>query len=258
MEEPGTQPEPQLEAQPEKIFVSPAGSPLAVGEPGDTVLSPDIRNITCCIVQIFALIYSRVPRVSNYERSIALFNSRPNILTPCGPLPLSSPNEMNHKYPRFKVPGRIIFWQLVPGNYMHFECKPENIEWNLGMYFSFNFTHERAIDVKDDVELVDLIDGQNLTPEWGEENLDLEGTTDTEWLEEYYQSLCAEWRAEGKPAEFVFLDPAPMPRRKTWDFLVKNENKRRRLGWKYPAERYATRYRKHGSVDPRTRVRPGL
>ncbi|KAL4966236.1 uncharacterized protein BDV14DRAFT_189011 [Aspergillus stella-maris] len=229
MEEVGTQPEPQLEAQPEKVFLSPAGSPLAVGEPGDTILSPEevleIDRILC------------VPN-KDYERSIALFNSRPDILNPCRPLPLSSSNEMNHKYPCFK---------------------PENIEWSLGSipYPKLNLYVQRAIDVKDDVGLVDLIDGQNLATEWGEENLDHEGTTDTHWLEEYYQLLCAECRAEGKPVEFVFLDPNPSPRRKMWDFLVKNENKRR-LGWKYSSERYATRYRKHGSVDPRTRVRPGL
>ncbi|KAL4954737.1 hypothetical protein BDW69DRAFT_134891 [Aspergillus filifer] len=39
---------------------------------------------------------------------------------------------MNHKYPRFKVPGRISLWQVLSESYMHFKCKSENIEWSLG------------------------------------------------------------------------------------------------------------------------------
>jgi len=38
---------------------------------------------------------------------------------------------------------------------------------------------QSLIDTKNSVDLQDLIDGMNLSEEWGEENLDLEGTTDT-------------------------------------------------------------------------------
>ncbi|KAL4941169.1 hypothetical protein BDV06DRAFT_223397 [Aspergillus oleicola] len=147
MEEPETQPEPQPETQPEKVFVSPADDPLVIGEPGDSLLSPaevleiinirhnmlhcsDIRTdilrgstgIKCMSPSPRAFLYppntstkDQILCVPNkdFERSIALSNSRDALLISCSPLPLSMPNEMNHKDPRFKVPGRVAFWQLV-------------------------------------------------------------------------------------------------------------------------------------------------
>ena len=211
---------------------------------------------------------------------MALFESRDDLLEPCGPLPLNSPNLLNHKYPRFKQKGKISFWQLVPASYSHLNCEPENIEWSFGMsphsdhaclpslsalfnyvkggipYPKLNLYVQRAIDIKDGVELQDLIDGMDLSEEWGEENLNLDGTTDTEWLENYYQAFCADFRKRGKDDMLVFIDPTPTSRRQIWERSVRN--KQRRLGWKYSPERYATRYRKHGSIDPRTRNRPGV
>lgn len=123
-------------------------------------------------------------------------------------------------------------------------------------YPKFNLYVQRAIDTKDGVELQDLIDGMDLSEEWGEENLNLDGTTDTDWLENYYQAFCADFRERGKDEMLVFINPTPTSGRQIWERSVRN--KQRRLGWKYSPERYATRYRKHGSTDPRTRNRPGV
>jgi hypothetical protein len=38
--------------------------------------------------------------------------------------------------------------------------------------------------MNDQVALADLVDGMNLTEEWGEGHLDLKGTNDVEWAEE--------------------------------------------------------------------------
>ncbi|KAL2813750.1 hypothetical protein BDW59DRAFT_176662 [Aspergillus cavernicola] len=256
MEGTQTQPEPQPQTQSEATYVSHIFDPLVIGDPGDDVPSPqevlevvsilEGAGITFCVTQISALMYYGAPRVTSdrvlcvqnkdYERAVALFESRDDLLKPCGPLPLNSPTLLNHKYPRFKARGKIGFWQLVPESYSHFDCKPENIEWSLGgiPYPKLHLYVQRAIDTKD---------GMDLSEDWGEENLNLDGTTDTKWLEDYYQAFCADFRERGKDEQI-------------WERSVRN--KQRRLGWKYPPERYATRYRKHGSTDPRTRNRPGL
>jgi hypothetical protein len=69
---------------------------------------------------------------------------------------------------------------------------------------------QRAIDTKDGVELEDLIDGMELSEDWGEENLNLDGITDTKWLEDYYHAFCADFREKGKDEVLVFIDPTPI------------------------------------------------
>lgn len=51
--------------------------------------------------------------------------------------------------------------------------------------------------------------------------------------------------------------PTPVPRREIWTDSVRNEQ--RRIGWKYPPEIYATRFRRRGSAskDPREMDRLG-
>lgn len=111
---------------------------------------------------------------------------------------------------------------------------------------------QSLLDIKNEVDPEDLIDGMNLSEEWGEQNVDLEGYTDTKWLENYYEAF----RADGRQEMFITIDSTPVPRREMWQELIRN--KQRRMGWKYPPEQYATRFRRHGSKDSRTHHRPGL
>lgn len=111
---------------------------------------------------------------------------------------------------------------------------------------------QSLLDTKSGVDLEDLIDGMDLSEEWGEQNLDLEGHTDTEWLEGIIDAL----QKDGRDEMSIWIDPDPVPRRQLWQEFV--QNKQRRMGWKYPPEIYATRFRRHGSKDPRTRHIPGL
>lgn len=101
-------------------------------------------------------------------------------------------------------------------------------------------------------EMETLIDGMDPSEGWGEENLMLDGCTDSEWADRYIETL----REDGVEDMFIFFDNWPTPRRTVWQKAVRN--KQRRLGFKYPPERYATRYRRHGSKDPRTNYRRGL
>ncbi|KAL4946707.1 hypothetical protein BDV06DRAFT_231786 [Aspergillus oleicola] len=267
MEGTQTQPEPQPQTQPETTHVSHLFDPLVIGDPGDDIPSPQEvlevvsilkgAGITFCVTQISALIYYGAPRITSdrvlcvpnkdYDHAVALFEARDDLLKPCGPLPLNSPTLLNHKYPRFKARGKISFWQLVPESYSHFDCRPENIEWSLG-----GIPYPKL-----KLYLEDLIDGMDLSEDWGKGNLNLDGTTDTKWLENYYQAFCGDFRERGKNEMLVFIGPTTTSSvQQIWKHSVRN--KQRRLGWKYSPERYATRYRKHGSTDPRTRNRPGL
>lgn len=111
---------------------------------------------------------------------------------------------------------------------------------------------QSLVDTKNGVDLEDVIDGMNLSEEWGEQNLDLGGHTDVKWLEDYADTL----REDGRDEMFIFIDSAPVSRHQMWrEFVL---NKQRRMGWKYPPEIYATRFRRHGSKDPRVRHIPGL
>ena len=111
---------------------------------------------------------------------------------------------------------------------------------------------QSLMDTKTGVDLEDLIDGMNLSEEWGEKNLDLEGYTDTKWLEGYFDAF----QEDGCDEMFIPIDPTPVSRHQMWKEVV--QNKKRRMGWKYPPEKYATRFRRHDSKDPRLRHIPGL
>lgn len=102
------------------------------------------------------------------------------------------------------------------------------------------------------MDLEDLIDGMKPSEEWGEQNLDLEGYTDIVWLENFYEAF----REDGVDEMFISIDPTPVERRKMWKEYV--GAKQRRMGWKYSKEVYATRFRRHGSGDPRGKYVPGL
>ncbi|PWY90417.1 hypothetical protein BO94DRAFT_24231 [Aspergillus sclerotioniger CBS 115572] len=254
--------------------ISPAFHPLAVGEPDEQSQPPQEvsavlsllsdAGIHHCFIQQYAQIYygssivqhDRVLCIQDeqFEQAVETLTSHSDILSPCGPNPLRSPSQLNHKYPRFKAIGWATFWLLVPGEYCHLDVKPENIEFSKGglPYPKLAVYVQSAIDSRDDGLLQELIDGMDLTEEWGEEALDLGGQTDTKWLEDRFQAFVG----DGVDPMFIWIDTTPVSRRKIWTEMVRNKQKR--LGWKYPPEIYATRYRKHGAKDPRSVYRPGV
>ncbi|EEP79008.1 predicted protein [Uncinocarpus reesii 1704] len=102
------------------------------------------------------------------------------------------------------------------------------------------------------VDLDDLVDGMDLTTEWGETNLKLDGTADAAW---------GRWRADflnnGEKAEdgdipqWCFNPPNLL---EIWQETTSPEAKQHRQGWKYHP-RMATRFRRHNQKDPRLRTR---
>ncbi|KAL4933147.1 uncharacterized protein BDV17DRAFT_279384 [Aspergillus undulatus] len=204
-------------------------------------------GITCCIAQTFALDRVLCVPDQDHQGSVQLFNSRDDILKPCGSSSHSAPTSPIPKYPRFKSFGSIGFWLLVPESYCHVECKQKI--WNTASVRGLPYPKLHVL-------LEDLIDGMDLTEKWGEENLNLLGSTDTPWLGNHYQALRDDFREKGLDEMLIFLDPAPTPRREVWQHSVRNTQKR--LGWKRSPENHSSRYREHGSIDPRTPNRPSL
>ena len=98
------------------------------------------------------------------------------------------------------------------------------------------------------MDLEDLVDGMNLSMEWGEEDLSLDGTTDVAW-----DGKMAALEKEGRT--FYELNSTPKSGRKIWQSTVSVDRKKRGQGWKYNAA-YETRFwrRSEGSSKAQRRV----
>jgi hypothetical protein len=185
-----------------------------------------------------------------YEKAIDLVRLReefePFLLADVDPR-----NRLRNVFPRFRFLGLNLFFRIMPGKAYLLDVKSENIEWSqTGIpYPKLAHYAQGLIDTMDGVDLTDLIDGMNLSVEWGEENLDLEGTVSTEW---------AIWEASviaggvPPPGNIRGYVPDPPTRRKVWSKLLDPDARRRRMWPKYPQDTYETRFRLKGLRDPRT------
>ena len=111
---------------------------------------------------------------------------------------------------------------------------------------------QSTIDTRDAVALADVIDGMDLSEQWGFANLDLTRQEDARWA----QWANARMEEILKMTSATFFDRIPtgsFDRKAIWQDSV--ARKQSRGGWKYPKKLYATRFRMHGSQDPRTKER---
>lgn len=99
------------------------------------------------------------------------------------PWPIYSPLSVIRTYHRFKSRGADHYFFLVPSIDMHIDCDPSNFTRSLrGLpYPKLDVFIQSCLDTWDMVQLCDVIDGTNVSEEWGEKSLDLEGTNDVEW-----------------------------------------------------------------------------
>lgn len=99
------------------------------------------------------------------------------------------------------------------------------------------------------LQLCDTIDGTNVSEEWGERNLDLEGINDVEWAKEKNR------RGKefgGKWAFAAFARQGQKSKREMWQSLVRT--KKDRLDWTKPNDVFLTQYRVIGAPDPWTEM----
>jgi hypothetical protein len=145
----------------------------------------------------------------------------------------------------------MMFAQIIPSWDCHMDCKPENFEISrVGLPFPRLDVHVQSLlDMNSLVDLTDLLDGMDLTEEWGEQHLKLDGTFDLEWNDKKNQAI----RDSVPLTEYSFVlerGTTPFKRRDTWLEIV--GGKKPRLGFKYSEEFYVTWFRIRGTPDPRT------
>jgi hypothetical protein len=131
------------------------------------------------------------------ETAAQLFRDQPDKYEPFRPSALSRSGGMVHLFPRFKFKGLRLFFILMSSQACHLPCSFENIEYShMGLpYPKLPIYAQSLLDIMNFVNLDDLIDGMNLTLEWGIQNLELEGTIDADW---------ARWKAD-------LLNGGPVP-----------------------------------------------
>lgn len=152
-------------------------------------------------------------------------------------------------YPAFKLLAvEHVYFRVVSAQAAHITCEPSNFEWSKQQlpYPKLVSLVQSVIDTQDGVGLEDVVDGMDLSEQWGLDYLELSS---------YDNSLWADWanariKVKDPGAKGFLVCGGAFDRKKRWQGKVKG--KQTRLGFKFPKERYATRFRSHGSPDPRT------
>ena len=162
-------------------------------------------------------------------------------------------NSMLPLFPRFKCKGTYLFFYLVSSQYCHFDCKPANLErsGNDLPYPKLEIFTQSLLDTCDRLALTDLVDGMNLSEEWGKNALSLSGLTDAAWMQWNCDKIIA-YEKLRCPDEMIDDNyvATGFNKREIWEKITRG--KQHRCGFKYPTELYATRFRAHNSPDPRT------
>lgn len=185
------------------------------------------------------------------ETAADLFRAESDRFEPFRPSALTRVKGMEHLYPRFKLVGLRCFFILMTSQACHLPCEPGNIEYSqTGLpYPKLPVFAQSLLDTWNLVDLDDLVDGMNLTLEWGEANLHLDGTVDGDW---------ARWKTDALHHGKALPDDYPLwgtkKRRDVWKETVSAHAKKNRQRHKY-LDIYETRFWRRGQKDPRLRKR---
>ncbi|PGG97167.1 hypothetical protein AJ79_09304 [Helicocarpus griseus UAMH5409] len=221
------------------------------------------HGIPCCLVGIAALVFYGAGRVRDdweiciptelVDKAVDLLQSEPYTTRyrRVEPWPYCEPFSLIHTYHRFKTRGIKHYFFLVPSIDVHIDCIPSNFTRSLrGLpYPKLNVFIQSCLDTYDMLQLCDVIDGTNVSEEWGEQNLDLEGTNDVQWAREKIK------RGRDFGGKWAFAAAARAGRkskREMWQSLVRT--KEDRLDWTKPKDVFITQYRVIGAPDPWTKA----
>lgn len=169
---------------------------------------------------------------------------------PCGPQLRS----LIHTYPRFKQKGLTFTFYLVPGDEYFISGFDETILERSTSdipYPRLDVLVQSLIDTQRWADVEALIDGMDLSEQWGEQHLDLEDPDDAERAyiktkNDRIMASCDDY-PEVRPI-YGTLSEEPREKKKQWRGLVSRKRHRIGLGDKHL---YATQYRLKGSCDPR-------
>lgn len=206
-------------------------------------------GLPCCIIGISSLIYFGANMV---ERASALLKTR-DAYEPCPPGPVQLWSLL-HTFPHFKLKGKSLWFLIIPLEDCHLNCNPSNAEPSrTGLpHPTLEVFAQSLLDTNDLVPLADLVDGMDLTEEWGLQHLDLNGENDVTWAEQKNKKI----RSSVPMTEdscLLELSATPMSLRETLQNIVKGKDCR--VGMECPKEVFATRFRIRGDEDPRLRAR---
>ncbi|KAH8727151.1 hypothetical protein GQ44DRAFT_649498 [Phaeosphaeriaceae sp. PMI808] len=219
-------------------------------------------GITCCMVGICALIYYGAGRVRNdwelcvpterlREASALLVSADTYETYPPRPPYIWS---LLHTFPRFKVIGKAMCITLIPSDDAHINCITPNIERSqMGLpYPTLEIFAQSLLDTNDITALTDLIDGMDLTEQWGLEFLKLDAENDIAWIRRKNEKIRASFPASEDSCLFE-LPTKPVNLKETWHAIVRD--KERRIGPECLEGYYTTRFRCRGTGDPRSTER---
>lgn len=188
-----------------------------------------------------------------FEKATAMFTSAPlNEKYYPWPKILPQPGTNIHTYPRFTLKGVNFFFYISPAFEHRIDCDPQKCESSkLGVpYPKLEVFVQSLLETQRWLDLQNVVDGMNLTEEWGHDHLEFSGAG----LEDYFREKnkrILESIPEGIPDLITML---PHPDLKAqWQKIVRNKEKR--IGFKLPKDKYETRFRIKGSGDPRLRDR---
>lgn len=156
-----------------------------------------------------------------------------------------------HTYYRFKAKGASFYFILIPSKDVHITCEPSNFTRSLrGLpYPKLDIFIQSCLDTCDELQLCDVVDGSNVSEQWGEDYLELDGYNDIEWARDLNQR--GRDFKDGKFAHWApFVPETTKSRRAMWQSKVRT--KQDRLDWTKPKDVFLTQYCIIGAPDPWT------
>ncbi|KAK2818408.1 hypothetical protein FQN49_007928 [Arthroderma sp. PD_2] len=263
--------EPTVSGQPPPVLVFGSTDPCpssVTGEPEILEVTKIFENasIPSCIYGIPALSYYHAAQLqfdweiclpsAMADKAASLLKSEYSHVYEIFPGTTTRLFSIIHIYPRFKVKGFDLSFIILPSDDYHFECTPSNIERSYkGLPYPKLAPFTQAVlDSNNMHYLTDLVDGMNLTEEWGQQNLELSGTRDIAWIRRKNAKVR---RLIPDPDESCWYElpegEEGLTRKDTYENIVRT--KERRIGVECPKEVYATRFCGHGDGDPRLNIR---
>ncbi|KAF5578920.1 hypothetical protein FPANT_9792 [Fusarium pseudoanthophilum] len=194
----------------------------------------EAADIPCCMVGTCALIFYGAARdweicvpTHLVDKAVALLQSELHAATYHVEEPWDKPSSsLIHNWKRFKHHETNFGFVIVPDRDVHIVCEPSNFTRSLrGLpYPKLHVFIQSCLDIGDELQLCDVIDGTDLPEEWGEENLELDGTNDVEWVIEANKR--GRDSKDEKFAKWSTFACNPRSRRALWQSYVRTKKDR--------------------------------
>ncbi|KAI5920848.1 hypothetical protein F4810DRAFT_680708 [Camillea tinctor] len=248
------------------VLAKPGARPASYSGHGITEVLDIIKiledaGICCCVTGGHALNYYGAKLVpmdwqicvsdDHFDKASAMFQSKPlnEVYEPWVKIQPQIRTLM-HTYPRYTLKGVNFFFFLVPAfeycmqwGTSDLERSQQNIPYPKLQLFA-----QSLLDTQRQLDLTNLVDGMDLSEEWGNEHLDLDKPGELEYAKEKNKRLIA--ACGGRPEISVpQLRVTPRDLRQEWQKIVRE--KKQRIGIKLSSHMYLTRFRLVGSRDPR-------